>query len=166
LSYNAPGSPELASRVADLMSAGGFSSAATRDRGLDHGTWIPLRLMYSEANIPVVALSVPLRLSPEELYRLGQTLRSLRREGILVLGSGGVVHNLRLVHFDNIYIPVDNWAAEFDAWFADAVERMKLKELFDFRETAPHAQLAVPTFEHFAPVFAVLGAAADGGQES
>jgi 4,5-DOPA dioxygenase extradiol len=163
LSYNAPGWPELASRVADLLSAGGFHTEMTSDRGLDHGTWIPLRVMFPEVNIPVVAISVPLRFSPEELYRLGQTLAPLRSEGILVLGSGGVVHNLRLVHFADIHHPVDSWAAEFDAWFADAVEHSKLKEFFNFREAASHAKLAVPTFEHFAPVFVVLGAGSPGG---
>lgn len=163
LSYNAPGSPELASRVADILSAGSFRTATSSGRGLDHGTWIPLRLMYPEVDIPVVAISVPLRLSPEQLYRIGQTLAPLRSEGILVLGSGGVVHNLRLVHFEDIHTPVDSWAAEFDAWFADAVAHRKLTELFNFREAAPHPQLAVPTFEHFAPMFVVLGAGSPGG---
>ncbi len=163
LSYNAPGSPELASRVADLLGAGGFRTATTSGRGLDHGTWIPLRLMYPEVEIPVVAISVPLRLSPEELYRSGQKLAPLRSDGILILGSGGIVHNLRLVHLEDIHRPVDSWAAEFDTWVADAVRQRKLKELFNFREAAPQAKLAVPTFEHFAPMFVVLGAGSPGG---
>ena len=166
LHYNAPGSPELASRVARLLADSGWDTNITQDRGLDHGTWIPLRLMYPEANIPVVALSVPLQLSPEDLYRIGQTLAPLRGEGVLILGSGGVVHNLRLVHFEDQQHPVEPWAAEFDSWFRDVVQQKKLTELFHFAKAAPHARTAVPTFEHFAPVFVVLGAAADGGKVS
>lgn len=100
------------------------------------------------------------------MYRIGEALAPLRREGVLILGSGGVVHNLRLVHFEDADHSVDPWAAEFDAWFADAVEKKKLKELFRFRESAPHAQLAAPTFEHFAPVFVVLGTGKDATKVS
>lgn len=164
LTYDAPGSPELASRVADLLRTGGFIPAITKGRGLDHGTWIPLRLMYPEADIPVVALSVPLQLLPQELYRIGQSLAPLRNEGVMVLGSGGVVHNLHLVHFDDVNHPVDSWAAEFDDWFRDAVQQKRTAELFDFMKIAPNARLAVPTFEHFAPVFPVLGAGSTGGE--
>jgi 4,5-DOPA dioxygenase extradiol len=116
--------------------------------------------MYPEADISVVELSVPLQMSPEELYRIGEALAPLRAEGVLILGSGGVVHNLRLVHFEDVNHPVDSWATEFDTWFRDAVAQKKLAELFNFQNSAPHARLAVPTFEHFAPVFVVLGAGA------
>lgn len=160
LTYNAPGSPELAERVASLLRAGKWEPKIISDRGLDHGVWIPLRLMYPEAEIPVVELSVPLQFSPEDLYGIGKALAPLRREGALILGSGGVVHNLRLAHFADANHALDPWAAEFDTWFRDAVEQNQLAELFRFRETAPHAQLAVPTFEHFAPVFVALGAGA------
>jgi 4,5-DOPA dioxygenase extradiol len=159
LNYNPPGSPELASQIAGLLHEGGWNPAIKNERGLDHGVWIPLRLMYPEADRPVVAMSVPLQLTAEELYRVGQALAPLGAEGALILGSGGVVHNLRLVHFEDIRHPVDFWAAEFDAWFRDAVEQERLDDLFNFRSKAPHARLAVPTFEHLAPVFVVLGAA-------
>ena len=158
LSYNPPGSPKLAERIAGLLRDGKYDASIIAERGLDHGVWIPLRLMYPAADIPVVELSIPLQLSPEDLYRIGEALAPLRAEGVMVLGSGGIVHNLRLVHFDDLNHAVDPWANQFDRWFADAVEQKKLKDLFEFRETAPHAQLAVPTFEHFAPVFVVLGA--------
>ena len=166
LKYNAPGSPELASRIAGLLADSGWDTKITQDRGLDHGTWIPLRLMYPDADIPVVALSVSLQLSPKDLYRIGQALALLRSEGVLILGSGGVVHNLRLVHFEDAQHSVEPWAAEFDGWFRDAVQQKKLTELFHFMKAAPHARLAVPTFEHFVPVFVVMGAAADGGKVS
>ena len=122
--------------------------------------------MYPAADIPVVELSVPLQFAPKDLYRIGEALAPLRREGALIIGSGGVVHNLRLVHFEDVHHPVDSWAAQFDAWFADAVAQKQLTELFNYREAAPHAQLAVPTFEHFAPVFVVLGAASESGRVS
>ena len=161
LTYNAPGDPKLASHIVGLLHEHGLQAATTIDRGLDHGTWIPLLLMYPKADIPVVATSVPLKLKPQELYKVGQALAPLREQGVMILGSGGVVHNLRLVHFEDRNFPVERWAAEFDRWFRDAVERNDLDALFDYRDVAPHAQLAVPTFEHFAPVFIVLGAGSE-----
>ena len=161
LTYDAPGSPTLAAKVAGLLEEAGWKSTATHDRGLDHGAWIPLRILYPGADIPVVALSVPLQLSPEELYRVGSTLSSLLAEGVLILGSGGIVHNLRQVHLEDRHAAVDPWAAEFDNWFANAVKSHDNKALFDFAKVAPYARLAVPTFEHFAPVFVVLGAGAN-----
>jgi 4,5-DOPA dioxygenase extradiol len=158
LTYNPPGSPQLAKRIAGLLHGSNWEANITTGRGLDHGVWIPLRLIYPAADIPVVELSVPLQSTPEDLFRIGNALAPLRREGVLILGSGGVVHNLRLVHFEDVNHAVDPWAEQFDRWFADAVEQKKLEELFDFRNAAPHAELAVPTFEHFAPVFVVLGA--------
>jgi len=158
LTYNAPGSPELAQRIVGFLAQAGWQSAITENRGLDHGVWIPLRLIFPAADIPVVALSVPLQHSPAELYRIGEVLAPLRREGVMILGSGGIVHNLHLVHFEDEHAPVNAWAAEFDSWFRDTVQQQNLPDLLDFASKAPNARLAVPTFEHFAPVFVVLGA--------
>lgn len=162
LRYDAPGDPALAARIDKLLQGAGWSASVTTDRGLDHGVWIPLRLMYPAADIPVIALSIPLLFSPQELYKLGETLAPLRSEGVLIFGSGGIVHNLRLVNFADQHAPVEKWADEFDAWFRDAVANHDLGVLFDFENKAPHARLAVPTFEHFAPVFVVLGAGNTG----
>jgi 4,5-DOPA dioxygenase extradiol len=82
---------------------------------------------------------------------------------VLIFGSGGVVHNLGLVHLADVRHPVDAWAAEFDAWFGDVVEKKEFTQLFDYERVAPHARLAVPTFEHFAPVFVALGAGSPVG---
>ena len=161
LTYHAPGDPELASHIVGLLQENGLHAATTTDRGLDHGTWIPLRLMYPETDIPVVAMSMPLRLSPKKLYKVGRALAPLREQGVMILGSGGIVHNLRLVHVADPQAPVERWAAEFDRWFRDAVRQNKLADLFSYAHAGPHAHLAVPTFEHFAPVFVVLGAASD-----
>jgi 4,5-DOPA dioxygenase extradiol len=166
LTYNAPGDPKLASHIVGLLRNSALEATTTTDRGLDHGTWIPLRLMYPKADIPVVAISVPLQLKPEELYKVGQALASLREHGVLILGSGGIVHNLRLVRFEDRDFPVERWAVEFDRWFSAAVEQNNLDALFNYRNVAPHAELAVPTFEHFAPVFVVLGAASGAGKVS
>ena len=162
LTYDAPGSPEMAENIAQLLQNAGCKTGTSNDRGLDHGVWIPLRLIYPQADIPVVALSIPLQSSPQELYRLGEALAPLRRDGVLILGSGGIVHNLRLVNFADQHAPVEKWAEEFDTWFRVAVEHHNLTALFDFANTGPHARLAVPTYEHFAPVFPVLGAGGTG----
>jgi 4,5-DOPA dioxygenase extradiol len=161
LTYDAPGSPALANRIARLLQAGGWETDITSDRGLDHGVWIPLRLMYPAGDIPVIGLSVPLQLPPRELFKIGEALAPLRREGILILGSGGIVHNLRLINFADPQAAVDEWAAEFDAWFRNAVVNHDIEALFDFSDKAPHAHLAVPTYEHFAPAFVTLGAGSD-----
>jgi len=158
LTYNAPGDPELASHIVRLLRENGFQAATSADRGLDHGTWIPLQLMYPEADIPIVAMSIPFELSPEELYKIGQALAPLRQQGVMIFGSGGIVHNLRLVHFADPQAPVEPWAAEFDRWFGNMVEQNNLADLFNYEQAGPHAHLAVPTFEHLAPVFVVLGA--------
>jgi 4,5-DOPA dioxygenase extradiol len=163
LTYSPPGSPELAQRIAGLLKSDGWKSELTTTRGLDHGVWIPLRLMYPEATIPVVQLSVPLDLTPQQLYDLGKTLQPLRAENIMIFGSGGIVHNLRMFRGGPVDQPVEPWAKEFDDWFEAKLEAHKIGDLIRYQELAPHAELAVPTFEHFAPVFIVLGAASGSG---
>lgn len=96
LRYDAPGSPEMASEVKAELAHAGFEAALDEQRGWDHGVWVPLRLMFPEARIPVVAVSLPYGQSPEELYRLGKAIGTLRERGVLIVGSGGIVHNLRL----------------------------------------------------------------------
>jgi len=96
---------------------------------------------------------------PQELFQLGRALRPLRDDGFLLAGSGGIVHNLSRARIQNKEAPVDPWAAEFDNWVADAVAGRKLEALLQYRNTAPHARLAVPTTEHFDPLFVVLGMA-------
>jgi 4,5-DOPA dioxygenase extradiol len=156
-----PFTPELAQRIAGLLKSDGWKSEITTTRGLDHGAWIPLRLMYPEAAIPVVQLSVPLDFTPRQLYDLGKTLQPLRSENIMILGSGGIVHNLRMFRGGPVDQPVESWVKQFDDWFKQKLEQGKIADLLRYQELAPHAELAVPTFEHFAPVFIVLGAASD-----
>jgi 4,5-DOPA dioxygenase extradiol len=158
LKYEAPGSPELASEVAAELKRAGFNAELDPRRGWDHGVWVPMRLTFPQARIPIVEISLPM-MPPEELYKLGHALGSFRATGVLVAGSGGIVHNLRMMNWRDKNAPVDSWAREFQNWVKDRIERRELATLFDYEQQAPHAALAVPTPEHFAPLFPVLGAA-------
>ncbi len=158
LKYEAPGSPELAAEVAAELKRAGFDAELDPRRGWDHGVWVPMRLMFPEARIPVVEVSLPMA-PPEELHKLGHALGGFRKNGVLVVGSGGIVHNLRMMNWRGKDAPVDGWALEFQTWVKQRIERGELATLFDYEKQAPHAALAVPTPEHFAPLFSVVGAA-------
>jgi len=158
LEYAAPGDAALAARIEAMIREAGFAPTLDEARGLDHGVWVPLRLMYPEADTPTVEVSLPTSMEPEALYRIGGALAPLRREGVLILGSGGIVHNLALLDWRHRDRPPEPWAEAFDAWFQSRLEARATGELFRYAD-APHAALAVPTNEHFVPVFAALGAA-------
>jgi 4,5-DOPA dioxygenase extradiol len=130
-------------------------------RGLDHGAWVPLKVMYPDADIPVLQLSLPTS-DPARLLRLGQRLRALRDEGILVVGSGFTTHGLPFLTRDNMTRNlVPGWSADFDIWAAEALARGDVDALADYRHQAPGMPYAHPTVEHFIPMFITLGAAAD-----
>ncbi|WP_438448772.1 DODA-type extradiol aromatic ring-opening family dioxygenase [Gorillibacterium sp. sgz5001074] len=162
--YPAPGDPALAARVAELLKGKGIE-VRMKDRGLDHGSWVPLSRMYPEADIPVVQLSVNPHLAPEEQYRIGEALRELGQEDILVMGSGVTVHNLRKVRWG---MPRDSapeaWAVAFDDWLIGKLEERNWKDLFRYEELAPHAKDAVPREEHFVPLFLAAGSAQPEGR--
>lgn len=127
-------------------------------RGLDHGAWVPLKVMYPNADIPVLQLSLPTQ-DPETLMRLGGYLRSLREQGILIIGSGFMTHGLPYLTPEMFYgSEVPGWSREFDAWAAQALVRGDLDELAAFRHRAPGLPYAHPTVEHFTPLFVTLGA--------
>ncbi|MEA2337176.1 MAG: dioxygenase extradiol [Thermoanaerobaculia bacterium] len=152
--YEAPGDPTLAREIASLL--GGAPLEETR--GWDHGLWVPMRILLPSANIPIVEIAQPFPTTPAELLRIGQSLAPLRDRGVVIAGSGGVVHNLRAVHLGDKDAPVDDWAREFDDWFAHHLAARDFSTLTRYTELAPHANLAVPTPEHFEPVFVTLGA--------
>lgn len=158
--YPAPGAPELAARVKALL---GAKQPVAEDaaRGLDHGAYVPLVAMYPQADVPVLQLSLP-TLEPAALFELGRALAPLRREGVLIMGSGFLTHNLRRMEF-RPDAPPPAWASEFDAWSADVLARRDVDALLDYRNRAPGVQIALPTHEHFVPVVATLGAGADDG---
>jgi 4,5-DOPA dioxygenase extradiol len=159
--YRAPGAPALAARVRQLLGTHG-PVADDPERGLDHGAYVPLVAMYPAADVPVLQVSLP-GLAPEALLALGRALAPLRDEGALIMGSGFLTHNLRLVDW-RPDAPVPTWAAEFDAWAAEALGRNDVDALVDFQRKAPGARVALPTTEHYVPVLAALGAAGGGAK--
>jgi 4,5-DOPA dioxygenase extradiol len=152
--YEATGDPDLAREIAALL--GGTALEGTR--GWDHGLWVPLRILLPEANVPIVEIAQPFPTTPEELMRVGHALAPLRDRGVVIIGSGGIVHNLRAIHLGDKAAPVDDWANEFDTWFATHLAARDFDTLTRYRPLAPHADLAVPTPEHFEPLFITLGA--------
>ncbi|MGY1725167.1 dioxygenase family protein [Blastococcus sp. SYSU DS0533] len=130
-----------------------------RNRGLDHGAWVPLKVMYPAADIPVLQLSLPTH-DTTALLALGERLRSLRSEGVLVIGSGFMTHGLQYMDWSRPDA-VPGWSADFDAWVTDALDRGDVEELAQFRLRAPGLRYAHPTVEHFTPLFVTLGAATE-----
>jgi 4,5-DOPA dioxygenase extradiol len=166
LQYPAPGAPELARSAAALLAEAEWDPLLVEGRGLDHGAWSPLLLMYPEATIPVAQLSVLVRGGPADHLALGRALAPLRAEGVLILGSGGAVHNLAEWRGGETGVP--DWARAFDDWLAERIEGGAVAELVDYRNRAPSGERAHPTEEHLLPLFAALGAGAatdgDGGR--
>jgi 4,5-DOPA dioxygenase extradiol len=155
--YPAPGAPELAARIRELLGAS-QPVADAPDRGLDHGAYVPLVAMYPAADIPVLQMSIP-TMDPKELVSLGRALAPLRREGVLIVGSGFIVHNLRAMRPGQSTIP--SWATDFDAWTGQKLETRDVDGLVEYRKTAPGVDMALPTHEHFVPVLVALGASVD-----
>ena len=164
LTYPAPGSPRIAEEALTLLADAGLGAAREDRRGWDHGVWIPLRLLYPEADVPVVEVSLPVPRDPDTVLRLGEALAPLRRRGVLLVGSGGIVHNLRLARLDREEGPVDDWARRFDAWVRERIERRETADLAAYRALAPAADQAVPESEHFDPLLFAVGAASLGDE--
>jgi 4,5-DOPA dioxygenase extradiol len=160
--YDPPVAPELAHGVRGLLAAAGFISSIDRARGLDHGAWVPLGIMYPDADIPTAQLSIQLHRDADWHYRLGKALRQLREAGVLILASGGAVHNLRALA--RAGGPAADWARQFDEWLAGALAEGRTAELLDWTKRAPFALMAQPTPDHFLPLFVALGAAGEGAR--
>ncbi|WP_420854454.1 dioxygenase [Sorangium cellulosum] len=159
VNYPAPGAPALARRVRELVSSAGLPVAEEPRRGLDHGAYVPLLCMYPGADIPVLQISLP-ALTPAPLLELGRALAPLRDEGVLVIGSGFLTHNLRAADWrGNVVTPA--WVSEFDAWCAEVLGRRDVDALLDYRKRAPGVRMALPTHEHFVPVVSAMGASID-----
>jgi 4,5-DOPA dioxygenase extradiol len=162
LRYPAPGAPALAARVTELLEEAGIPSKSSPDRGLDHGAWVPLMLIYPDADIPVAQLSVQRGADPAYHYRIGQALARLRQEGVLVLATGSAVHNLRMIQRENT---PPEWALEFDNWLYEKITEGRYAEALDYRQKAPNSTLAHPTDEHLLPLFVAMGAGAGVGDD-
>jgi 4,5-DOPA dioxygenase extradiol len=162
--YPAPGAPELALRVEELLQKNGLPVEIDPDRGLDHGAWTPLTLLFPEADIPVTQLSIQTHLGPQHHYRVGQALRPLRDEGVLILCSGSVTHNLGEFGRYAAAGQTPQWVAEFNEWLAAQVLAGRVDELLAYREDAPSAVRNHPTEEHLLPLFTAVGTALPGGR--
>lgn len=158
--YDTPAATDLAGHVAKLMP----HTEPVHEhptRGLDHGAWVPLKIMYPDADIPVLQLSMPTH-DPARLLELGRRLRGLRESGVLVIGSGYMTHGLPYLDWSNLkQNKVPGWSSDFDLWAAEALAAGDVDELAAFRTRAPGMPYAHPTVEHFTPLFVTLGAATD-----
>lgn len=157
LRYPAPGAPLLAARAVELFKEAGIESQISPGRGLDHGAWVPLLLIYPEADIPVTQLSVQTQSGPSAHFRLGLALAPLRREGVLILAAGSATHNLSRLGREG---SPPEWAGQFEDWLDQKINAGAYEELLDYRRLAPHALVAHPTEEHLLPLFVAAGAGA------
>ena len=159
LQYPAPGAPALAARAAQLLQMLGQPVSLHETRGLDHGAWVPLLHMYPDADVPVVQVSLPHDSGAQEAFALGRALAPLAQEGVLVIGSGSLTHNL--YEFRAGDVREADYAVEFTHWIRAAVQRGDSAALLNALEQAPHAKRAHPTSDHFLPLLVAAGAAAD-----
>jgi 4,5-DOPA dioxygenase extradiol len=161
MTYRTPDASDLARKVAALMPATTpVHQHATR--GLDHGAWVPLKIMYPGADVPVLQMSLPTE-DPGTLLQLGRRLQPLRDEGVLIIGSGFLTHGLRYLREFRIDAAAPGWSVEFDHWASEAMARGDVDALANFRELAPGMPYAHPTVEHYTPLFVTLGASIDPG---
>ncbi len=160
LQYPAPGAPALAQDVLARLQSAGIAADGNPQRPFDHGAWVPLMHLFPQADLPVVQVALPVDAGPAEVHAMGAALRGLRGQGVLVMGSGSMTHNLR-EFFGGAREPAP-YVVEFSRWIEAAVERGDLDALLGYRSLAPHAQRAHPTEEHFLPLFFALGAAGEG----
>ena len=159
MTYETPDATALAQRVAAMMPAREPVHQHT-SRGLDHGAWVPLKIMYPDGDIPVLQMSLPTS-DPTRLLELGKRLRPLRDEGVLIIGSGFLTHGLPFLTEFRIDAAAPGWSTDFDAWAADAMRRGDVDALANYKAEAPGMPYSHPTVEHSTPLFVTLGAATD-----
>lgn len=158
MTYSTPAAHALAARVSAVLSDQQVHQHASR--GLDHGAWVPLKIMYPDADIPVLQMSLPTD-DPGTLLTIGARLASLRDEGVLIIGSGFMTHGLPYLTDWSINAAAPSWSTDFDQWAHGAIAAGDLDTLAAYRDLAPGMPFAHPTVEHFTPLFITLGAASD-----
>jgi 4,5-DOPA dioxygenase extradiol len=161
LHYPAPGDPALAMRIAERLGLHGLPATLEPQRPFDHGVWVPLRLMYPQADIPVVQVSLPSQYGPALQLAVGTALAGLREEGVLLVGSGSITHNLRELNRhaeDDVSTP---WALAFRDWMVEKLKARDTRALLDYRQQAPHAVRNHPSDEHLLPLYFALGAGSE-----
>lgn len=159
LRYEPPGAPHLAAEIVRMLGDVGVPASIDTQRGLDHGAWVPLRYLRSDADIPVLQVSLPRGLDAEGALRLGNALAPLRERGVLIIGSGSLTHNL---YEFRSHIQDPEYAQSFADWVAEAIARRDDEALVHYRTRAPHAARAHPTEEHYLPLLVAIGASAPG----
>ncbi len=166
IQYGPPGAPAVAERVHALLADAGLLPRIDHRRGLDHGAWVPVRFMYPEADVPTLQLSLQPHQSPAWQYELGRHLAPLADEGVLVVGSGSITHNLQDFHPDRGDSIIEPYVAPFTDWIRERLASGDLASLLDYRARAPFASTAHPTDEHLLPLFVAMGAAGDWEQHA
>ncbi|MDQ2990044.1 MAG: dioxygenase [Pseudomonadota bacterium] len=162
--YQPAGAPAVAERAASLFEAAGIPVGRSAQRGLDHGAWVPLSRMYPDADVPVMQISLIRGASPAAHEKLGQALAQLRHEGVLVIGSGSLTHNLYEFRGQPVDAPAPQWVSEFESWMRERLEANDNAALLDYRSRAPSASENHPTEEHLLPLFVAMGAAGAGAK--
>jgi 4,5-DOPA dioxygenase extradiol len=160
LQYPAPGAPQLADEVAELLQRAHIAVQFDPSHGLDHGAWVPLSIMFPQADIPVAQLSLQPERDPAWHLEVGRALRPLREQGVLILGSGAITHNLPAVFRHPQGAAAPEWVTAFRDWIAARIREGDLDALRAYRTLAPHAVQNHPTDEHLLPLFVAMGAAA------
>jgi len=156
--YLAPGMPALTTEVVELLKAADLPAQVDTKRPFDHGVWVPLSLMYPQADIPIVQVSLPSRLGPTLQTRVGRALASLREQGVLIIGSGSITHNLRELDWHAGPESIEPWAKEFRDWMIEKLAANDESALHDYRRLAPHAVRSHPSDEHLLPLYFARGA--------
>lgn len=164
LEYPAPGHPALAKKALSLLEEAGWRPVADASRGLDHGAWVPMRHLYPEASVPVFQVSLPVHLDSNSAWQLGQVLAPLREEGVLIVGSGSLTHNLYEIRWGDGHEA--DYARAFSQWIREAVREGDHQRLVNALTLAPHAQRAHPTTEHFLPLLVAAGAGGSNARAS
>jgi len=155
LEYEAQGSPEWADKIKQTLAAGGIEVEVDPERGLDHGAWVPLRYLFPKADIPVLQVSIPWPVTPDDATKFGQALRPLREQGVLIVTSGSQTHNLRDVAYGQ---PPHAYIKPFVEWMHKVMAEKDLESLKNYRRLAPNAVRSHPIEDHFMPMLIALAA--------
>lgn len=162
IAYPAPGAPAVGARAAELLEAAGFAVTTDADRGFDHGVWVPIGMLYPQADIPIAQVAIQPEEGPAHHFRMGEALAPLREDGVLIVTTGSLTHNLREFRGQPVEAPPPDWVSGFADWIAEKVAAGDDDALLDYRGAAPEATRNHPTDEHLLPLFVALGAGPRG----
>lgn len=161
--YESNGSVELAKKIQQLFTKAKIPSQLQSKRGIDHGVWTILKHLYPKLKVPLIQISIQPFRSLEYQFKVGEALKSLKNESVLIIGSGGTVHNLRKLDFHN-RDSVAKWAIQFDDWLIEKVKMNQVDDLLHYESLAPFASIAVPRNEHYIPLYIAMGVGEGGGR--